>query len=174
MQTKAEKKITLSNLQLVAEGNFGLIFCASYGFVQVCVKLPKNRFNKKHWATELMLLKQLKHPNIVGFFGFGRTNGEGTDERRMFLVMEFLQGGNLEENMKTMRAHSSVIAGHSVGFRNRLGICIQIADAMQYLHETNDLNLCIVHRDLKPANVGFSLSGQVKLFDFGLSATIEK
>lgn len=32
--------------------------------------------------------------------------------------------------------------------------------------------LCTLHRDLKPSNIGFTRSGEVKLFDFGLAREV--
>jgi serine/threonine protein kinase len=45
----------------------------------------------------------------------------------------------------------------------KLGICVEIAAALSYLHHNG-----VIFRDLKPNNIGF-LNGRVQLFDFGLS-----
>ena len=48
-------------------------------------------------------------------------------------------------------------------FLEKLGVCAEIACALNYLHERG-----VIFRDLKPNNIGF-LNGRVQLFDFGLS-----
>uniref|UniRef100_A0A7S1CYF6 Protein kinase domain-containing protein n=1 Tax=Cyclophora tenuis TaxID=216820 RepID=A0A7S1CYF6_CYCTE len=48
--------------------------------------------------------------------------------------------------------------------RERMGVALQLAQALQYLHSRS-----VVHRDLKAANIGFDSNGVLKLFDFGLA-----
>ncbi|MCA9581761.1 MAG: protein kinase, partial [Myxococcales bacterium] len=58
-----------------------------------------------------------------------------------------------------------------------LGIILQIAEALAYLHELHDefgRPLQIVHRDLNPANVIVGYNGGAKLIDFGIAKTAIK
>lgn len=48
-----------------------------------------------------------------------------------------------------------------------------IATAMIYCQEEAIENSMVLHRDLKPDNIGFTLNGDVKLIDFGLSKVVE-
>lgn len=50
----------------------------------------------------------------------------------------------------------------------RLDVALQLAQAMQYLHQHN-----IVYRDLKPDNIGFDHDDNLKLFDFGLAKELK-
>jgi serine/threonine protein kinase len=50
----------------------------------------------------------------------------------------------------------------------RIIVALQLAQAMQYLHQHN-----IVYRDLKPDNIGFDINGSLKLFDFGLAKELK-
>ena len=50
----------------------------------------------------------------------------------------------------------------------RLDVALQLAQAMQYLHQHN-----IVYRDLKPDNIGFDQDDNLKLFDFGLAKELK-
>ncbi|CAB9529891.1 activated protein kinase catalytic subunit alpha-1 [Seminavis robusta] len=53
-------------------------------------------------------------------------------------------------------------------FTQRIQIAIQIATAMQYLHQHR-----VVFRDLKPDNIGFDKDGTLKIFDFGLAKELK-
>ena len=68
---------------------------------------------------------------------------------------------------------------HIAGDRKKCGtdqrvrlktICLPIAEALAFLHEHR-----VIYRDLKPNNIGFSsITGKIKLFDFGLSRFLPK
>jgi hypothetical protein len=49
----------------------------------------------------------------------------------------------------------------------------EIAEALEYLHCEFHEGATIIHRDLKPDNVGFTISGELKLFDFGLCTCVK-
>ncbi len=46
-------------------------------------------------------------------------------------------------------------------------VMYQIADGLDYIHSQN-----VIHRDIKPENILISMTGQMKLSDFGLSKHI--
>jgi serine/threonine protein kinase len=50
----------------------------------------------------------------------------------------------------------------------RLDVALQLAQAMQYLHQHS-----ICYRDLKPDNIGFDREDNLKLFDFGLAKELK-
>lgn len=51
--------------------------------------------------------------------------------------MEFIPGENLRQFVKT----------HSLSLKQKMEICLQITDALQFLHKNN-----IVHRDISAKN----------------------
>lgn len=51
----------------------------------------------------------------------------------------------------------------------RVTVALQLASAMQYLHNHN-----ICYRDLKPDNIGFDYNNSLKLFDFGLAKELKE
>mmetsp|Transcript_11325 Transcript_11325/g.18954 ORF Transcript_11325/g.18954 Transcript_11325/m.18954 type:complete len:440 (+) Transcript_11325:138-1457(+) len=85
-------------------------------------------------AREIAVMKKLEHPNCVKLFEV--IDDPQHDE--LFLVMEFLEGGELS-NMTRERPLSEEVA-RSVVF----DVCVGLA----YLHSQG-----IVHRDIKPSNM---------------------
>mgnify|MGYP006279186335 FL=1 len=92
---------------------------------------------------------QLIHPGIVQIYEIAKAGG------LTVIAMEVLEGGSLEELVKTEG---------KIYWRRALEFGIQAADALAYAHERG-----IIHRDLKPANMMLSDSGHCKLTDFGLA-----
>ncbi len=106
------------------------------------------------FRREAEVTSQLGHPHIVQVNDFGTTaSGEP------YLVMEFLEGEDLDQRIRRAR-HLSLAA--------TTNIIKQIASALSSTHARG-----IVHRDLKPANVFLmEVEGEadfVKIVDFGIS-----
>nr|XP_026692992.1 kelch-like protein 26 isoform X5 [Ciona intestinalis] len=93
----------------------------------------------------------MKHPHIVTFYGvtslFGR---EG-------LVMEFMEGGNLNELLM-----SKIV----LSWTERLQLSLELISAISYLHN-HDKKKAFVHGDIKPQNILLTKSRSLKLADFG-------
>ena len=104
----------------------------------------RNRF-----LLEAKMAGNISHENIISIYDFGE------DQGKPFLVMEFLRGSTLRALMKEERTGDT---------RNKLWIALQLARALEYVHQQQ-----IVHRDIKPENVHVSEQGCVKLMDFGIA-----
>lgn len=89
---------------------------------------------KNHWVVELKYSFQ--------------------DERHLYLVMEFLAGGDL----MTLLMRKDILSEEESRFY--IGETIL---AIETIH-----NLNYIHRDLKPDNILLDKDGHVKLTDFGL------
>jgi serine/threonine protein kinase len=114
------------------------------------------------FLDEARLAARLVHPNIV------QTNEVGSDGRRQFLVMEFLEGRSLRR------------IGQRLGRRMPLGAHLRtIAESLaglHHAHEMRDLDgrpLSIVHRDVSPLNVFVTFTGQAKVLDFGVAKALD-
>ncbi len=94
-------------------------------------------------------LRQLNHPNIVKMLA-------SVEENNLhYLVMEYVQGGSLEELLR----HEPKLSITRV-----LEIALDLADALTRAHR-----LKITHRDIKPANVLIAEDGTPRLTDFGVA-----
>jgi serine/threonine protein kinase len=89
------------------------------------------------------------HPNIVAIWDFGDDNG------MPFLVMELVDGRNLDQIVKQS---GPLEPGYSVA------VMTQVLSALGFAHENG-----IVHRDVKPSNIIVLPTGQVKVADFGIA-----
>jgi calcium-dependent protein kinase len=110
--------------------------------------------DRKEIVSEIMLLKDLDHPNIVKIIEYFESSNS------LFIVMELIEGKPLIEyivsNMKSL-SQATIAA-----------VLTQIMSALAYLHSRS-----IVHRDIKSENVLFN--GKVAtLVDFGLSRHLKK
>ncbi len=106
---------------------------------------------KARFIREAQLAGNVIHDNIIRVYDFGEESG------RLFMVMEFLEGEDLNDAIRQ---------GHTGSMENRINTGIQIARAMEHVH-----SLEIVHRDLKPQNVYITKAGVAKLMDFGIAKT---
>ncbi|MGB6198463.1 MAG: protein kinase [Candidatus Acidiferrales bacterium] len=101
------------------------------------------------FQREAKMLASLNHPNIATIHGFEQSNGTS------YLVMELVPGETLQQQ---------IAREGPLPLEEALGICGQIAEALEAAHEKG-----IIHRDLKPANVKVTPEGRVKVLDFGLA-----
>ena len=81
-----------------------------------------------------------------------------SEQNHHYLVMEYIDGATLEEEMKE--------AGGRLAASRVIDIALQILDTLAYLH---GLEPPVIYRDLKPSNVMLMGNGQAKLIDFGIA-----
>ncbi|RPD57250.1 kinase-like protein [Lentinus tigrinus ALCF2SS1-7] len=117
------------------------------------------QLRQKPLQEEIDILKQLCHPNIVGYKDEWRgSNG------RLGLIMEFMPGGDLHHYIRHHSTEERGLREWKAKYFTR-----QICDALVYLHGKR-----IVHRDLKPNNVLLTDGDPpiAKLADFNLAKTV--
>lgn len=110
----------------------------------------------ERFRVQVLLARQLSHPNIVQVHDFDRD-----DEGNHFITMELVDGVSLSTLFRNRK--SAVIP-----FDEILEILSDTAAALAHAH-----HLGIIHRDLKPSNLLVSHEGVVKLSDFGLAKGLE-
>ncbi|XP_057457170.1 probable receptor-like protein kinase At1g80640 isoform X2 [Lotus japonicus] len=109
----------------------------------------------REFENEVSWLSKIRHQNIIKLLGYC-IHGESR-----FLVYELMENGSLETQLHGPN-HGSPLTWHL-----RLRIAIDVARALEYLHEHS--NPPVVHRDLKSSNVLLDSNFNAKLSDFGLA-----
>ncbi|XP_070546102.1 serine/threonine-protein kinase pdik1l-A-like [Ptychodera flava] len=142
-------------IRLLGEGAFGAVYQVRHTNGNLfAMKQSKGTGNVQAEVTEVEVLLSLKiHRHIVHMFEYflDKTN------THMCIVMEFCNGGNLEQYVIEKQPESHMI----------FVFMEQTADAVQYLHMNG-----IIHRDLKPENVLLVIQNgraAVKVADFGIA-----
>ena len=76
----------------------------------------------------------------------------------MYMLLDFVPGGDLFSNLRAARRFSPATVKHYAG-------CIILA--LDYVHSRG-----VVYRDLKPENLLLDIKGRIKLTDFGLAKKV--
>ncbi|CAI4229173.1 unnamed protein product [Auanema sp. JU1783] len=112
-----------------------------------------------HCAKELSLLKELRHENIVAYYGVLYESAHFHNDPLGF-VMEYMEGGSLHGVI--YKTTSAFYNGYNV-----LHWIRQAAAGLIFLHKKK-----IIHRDIKPANLLLDRDfKQLKICDLGISTT---
>ncbi|CAF2076053.1 unnamed protein product [Brassica oleracea var. botrytis] len=148
---------------LLGEGGFGKVykgyidenFRQSLKAQPVAVKLLDIEGLQGHreWLSEVILLGQLKHPNLVKLIGYC------CEEEERVLIYEFMSRGSLEN-------HLFKRISISLPWATRLKIAVAAAKGLAFLH---DLESPIIYRDFKTSNILLDSDFTAKLSDFGLA-----
>ncbi|KAG8504422.1 Serine/threonine-protein kinase Nek2 [Galemys pyrenaicus] len=115
---------------------------------------------KQMLVSEVNLLRELKHPNIVRYYDriIDRTN------TTLYIVMEYCEGGDLASVIAKRTKERQYLEEEFV-----LRVMTQLTLALRECHRRSDSGHTVLHRDLKPANVFLDAKQNVKLGDFGLA-----
>ena len=109
------------------------------------------------FEREANILATIGHPAIPTIYDYFTLGA------RSYLVMEFIEGDNLEIKLQQRRAPFNEEEVISWG--------IALCDVLDYLH-THEPEP-IIFRDIKPANVMITRRNQIRLVDFGIAKTFQ-
>lgn len=159
-------------LRLLGKGGFGAAFLARDRYTpamrQCVVKQfqPSGNLNPQQLKTaqylferEAEVLEELgsRHSQIPDLFAFFplSTPGlqPGKEDQFFYLVQEFIDGQNLEEELETKGPFSEAQA---------LEVLREILGVLKFVHEHES-----IHRDIKPSNIMRDKNGRLYLLDFG-------
>ena len=139
--------------RLLGAGGMGVLYVARDTRLDRRVAL---KLMRPHYADELgrarllreaQAMARLSHPNVVNVFDLGEVDD------RVFVAMEFVEGGTLRDWLKTPRRVEEI-----------LSLFLQAGEGLLAAHRAG-----IVHRDFKPENVLIGADGRARVTDFGLA-----
>jgi hypothetical protein len=149
--------------KLIGGGGMGVVYlaqdqrlanrpCAIKEMVDHFIDPQQRREANEYFAREADTLAQLRHQAIPAISDrFDQAN-------RHYLVMEYVEGRNLEEEMAAL--------GHPLDEGVTIDIARQLCEVLAYLH---GFTPSIVYRDMKPSNVMLTPRGKAMLIDFGIA-----
>lgn len=143
----------------VGEGGMGVVYRAKHSLLRrpTAVKiLPPSKSSQKaieRFEREVQFTSQLKHPNTIAIYDYGRT-----ENGLFYYAMELLDGINLEQLVQSEGALPDGRVIH---------ILQQVCNSLREAHRGG-----LIHRDIKPANIMLCDQGgaldMVKVLDFGM------
>jgi serine/threonine protein kinase/WD40 repeat protein len=148
-------------LQKIGEGGCGVVYMAEQEEPvrrKVALKIIKLGMDTKsviaRFEAERQALALMDHPYIAKVLDAG-----STETGRPYFVMELVRGIKVTEFCDQ----------HRLSTRERLGLFIQVCQAIQHAHQKG-----IIHRDIKPSNILVTLEspgapGMPKVIDFGIA-----
>jgi len=143
-------------LALIGKGNFGKVYQVrkkDTGEIYALKILYKQNIIESnetaHTMSERSILQRIRHPFLVNLYYSFQT------EDKLFLVMDFVNGGELFFHLQQEDCFSEERARFYAA---------EILLGLEHLHENG-----IIYRDLKLENLLLTPDGHIKITDFGLS-----
>lgn len=130
----------------IGKGEFGEVMLGNWKKQRVAVKMLKDSSE-----AEAILMKSLRHDNLVNLLGVVRKKGH------IYLVTEYMSKGSLVDYLRSRgRLH--------VTKKDQINFAFDTSSGMEYLEYKH-----VVHRDLAARNVLIAENGVAKVSDFGLA-----
>jgi serine/threonine protein kinase len=142
--------------KLLGQGAYGSVHMGMKGdgtmlaVKRLDLSSDKGRHISDTYETEKSLLQRLRHTNVVKYVASKKISSS-----LAVIWMEYVPGGSVASILQAFGPMSEDIV------RNYTR---QIVQGLIYLHQHS-----VIHRDLKPGNILVTVSGIVKLSDFGSS-----
>ena len=156
-------KYTLHDFQIMrtlGTGSFGrvhLVRSVHNGRYYAIKVLKKQQVVKmkqvEHTNDERRMLKLVEYPFLIRMWGTFQ------DARNIFMVMDYIEGGELFSLLRKSQRFPNPVAKFYAA---------EVILALEYLHAHN-----IIYRDLKPENILLDRNGHIKITDFGFAKEVQ-
>ncbi|SCU92220.1 LAFA_0F08878g1_1 [Lachancea sp. 'fantastica'] len=145
------------NLIKIGQGASGGVYTAYEVCTNASVAIKQMSLEKQPKKeliiNEILVMKASKHANIVNYIDSYLLKGD------LWVVMEYMEGGSLTD-----------VVTHCILTEGQIGaVCRETLEGLRFLHSKR-----VIHRDIKSDNVLLSMTGEIKLTDFGFCAQINE
>ncbi|XBW34802.1 hypothetical protein QEN19_000368 [Hanseniaspora menglaensis] len=161
--TTSKGKYSLHDFQIMrtlGTGSFGRVHLVKsihnnrFYAIKVLKKLKIVKMKQiEHTCDERRMLKLVQHPFLIRMWGTFQ------DSRNLFLVMDYIEGGELFSLLRKSHRFPNPVAKFYAA---------EVILAIEYLHDHN-----IIYRDLKPENILLDKYGHIKITDFGFAKEVK-
>lgn len=145
--------------EVLGSGGMAVVYKAYDRMLErmVAIKVLREKYSRdpafrERFRQEARAAANLSHPNIVMVHDFGY------DEKRLFIVMEFVPGKTLKDLIEEKGVYELYEA---------IRLVVQVCAGVGYAHRAG-----LVHCDMKPHNVLVSPDQRVKVTDFGIARAL--
>ncbi len=143
-------------IRCLGQGGMGAVYQARdrevdrfVALKEIRPELADNQDMLQRFRQELVLARQVTHPNVVRIFDLGIIHG------LRFISMEFIEGTQLS----TVFEEKGKLAP-----KEAAEIMLQVCRGLAAAHAVG-----VVHRDLKPPNIMIDSDGRAVVMDFGIA-----
>ncbi|KIJ23202.1 hypothetical protein M422DRAFT_196216 [Sphaerobolus stellatus SS14] len=145
----------------IASGGYGTVSKGTWGKEIVAVKEYRyNDYNIKKISQrmrhEALIWHELRHPNVVPFYGILRMGGKSQVE--FSLVSKWMENGILTDYLSLMDKRKVYV--------NVIKLLYQTACGLNFLHNHRPM---VIHGDIKGANILIDADGNASISDFGIA-----
>ncbi|QLQ80336.1 hypothetical protein HG537_0D03370 [Torulaspora globosa] len=142
--------------QVIGKGSYGIVYKAINRKTEQVVAIKEVTYDDDEELTDIMseigLLKNLNHINIVKYHGFIKKS------HNLYIILEYCSRGSLK---------NAISRGRGIPESKAKIFVKQTLNGLRYLHEQG-----VIHRDIKAANLLLDANNVVKLADFGVSTKV--
>lgn len=146
-----------SKENIVASGRTGTLYkaCLSDGSVMAIKRLQMSSHTEKQFRSEMSILGQLRHRNLVPLLGYCMAGGE------KLLVYKHMAHGSLRNSLHEVPEESKL------DWMTRLKVGIGAARGFAWLHHS--CNPRVIHRNISATSILLDEDYEPRITDFGLA-----
>eukprot|EP01098_Paradermamoeba_levis_P014998 TRINITY_DN7408_c0_g1_i1.p1 TRINITY_DN7408_c0_g1~~TRINITY_DN7408_c0_g1_i1.p1 ORF type:complete len:199 (+),score=41.89 TRINITY_DN7408_c0_g1_i1:85-681(+) len=142
----------------IAAGAYGSVYVGTFIPTQevVAVKIcpVEDEESMTDLFHEIAILKKFNSPKVVKFFGAWKKENE------LWIGMEYCGGGSVNTLFEVLE---DPLSEKDISY-----ILKETLEGLIYIHSQG-----VIHRDIKSPNILMTVTGEIKLADFGVSAILQ-